>query len=98
MLIASGSSPSGADVEEPMGYRSRATVNPGLRRRAMSRVDAAGIISRFAAFECGRTFQVRHCPGKGNRMARTLHIAAVALLFVGVATTPAAAQQGQRRA
>ena len=32
-------------------------------------------------------------------MARsTLHIAAVALLLAGIATTPAAAQQGQRRA
>ena len=31
-------------------------------------------------------------------MALTLYIAAVALLFAGIATTPAAAQQGQRRA
>jgi hypothetical protein len=31
-------------------------------------------------------------------MAHTLHIAAVALLFVGIAAAPADAQQGQRRA
>ena len=31
-------------------------------------------------------------------MARTLYIAAALLLLAGIATTPAAAQQGQRRA
>ena len=35
---------------------------------------------------------------KGNRMSRKLLLGAAALLFLGAATAPANAQQGQRRA